>query len=227
MDTVSSKSAAVHGCHVAVFTGGEDPPPLRVKQVLDDATLVIAADSGLHLAVDWAIKVNHVVGDMDSVNPVLLEQARALGATVTTHPEAKNHTDLELAVAEAQRLGATKITVIGGAAGRLDHLFGTALMLTAQRFASISLQAFLGVSTLTVVRSSATLHGQVGELVGLFAMQGVANGVTTTGLRYRLDDESLAAGSTRGVSNMFVNPTAQVRLRDGVLLSVQSGVIAQ
>lgn len=225
MDTVSSSTAAVRGCHVAVFTGGEGSPPVSVKQALGDATVFIAADSGLHLAVDWNYPVDHVVGDMDSVNPVLLEQARAAGATVTTHPQAKDQTDLELALAQAQRLGASKITVIGGAGGRLDHLFGTACVLTSPRFASVSLQAFLGISTLTVVRSQATLHGRVGELVGLFAMYGMANGVTTTGLRYRLDDEPLVAGTSRGVSNMFVEPTAHVRLRDGVLLSVQSGVV--
>lgn len=225
MDTASSTTAAVRGCHVAVFTGGEGVPPLTVKQALGDATVFIAADSGLHLAVDWACPVDHVVGDMDSVNPVLLEQARAAGATVTIHPQVKDQTDLELALEAAQRLGASKITVIGGAGGRLDHLFGTACVLTSPRFATVALQAFLGASTLTVVRSDTTLHGRVGELVGLFAMHGMADGVTTTGLRYRLNDEPLAAGSSRGVSNMFVEPTARVRLRDGVLLSVQSGVV--
>lgn len=227
MDTASSDTTAVRGCHVAVFTGGEGTPPHSVQQALGDATVGIAADSGLHLAVDWGFPVDHVVGDMDSVNPALLEQARARGATVSTHPRAKEQTDLELALDAAQQLGATKITVVGGAGGRLDHLFGTAYVLTAQRFSTVALQAFLGVSTLTVVRSVATLQGKVGELVGLFAMHGMAHGVTTSGLRYRLDDEPLAAGSTRGVSNVFVEPTAQIHLRDGVLLSVQSGVVAQ
>lgn len=224
MDIMSADSATVRECHIAVFTGGEGSPPVGVKQALGDASVIIAADSGLHLAVAWQLPVHHVVGDMDSVNPALLAQARSFGATVHKHPQAKDHTDLELALAEALHLGATKITVVGGEGGRLDHLFGAAFVLTAERFAAVPVQAFMGRTTLTVVREQTALSGQVNELVGLFALHGLATGVTTSGLAYPLVDESLTPGSSRGVSNRFVTSTATVAVRDGVLLSVQSGV---
>jgi len=224
VDTVSVDASVVRECHIAVFTGGEGSPPIAVKQALGDASVVIAADSGLHLAVEWEQFVHHVVGDMDSVNPALLAQARSLGATVQIHPKAKDRTDFELALDEAHRLGATKITVVGGEGGRLDHLFGAACVLAADRFADLSLQAFMGRSTLTVVRSHAVLSGMVGEMVGLFALHGPATGVTTRGLAFALNDEALTPGSSRGVSNRFVQAQAQVRVGDGVLLSVQSGV---
>lgn len=218
-------SSAVRECHVAVFTGGVSVPPLRVKAALEDAQIIVAADSGLHLAFDWDLPVQHVVGDMDSVNPILLEQARALGATVTTHPTVKDATDLELALNTAVDAGATRITVVGGVGGRLDHLFGTACVLTSDRFADVVLQAFLGASTLSVVRNETFLHGMTGELVGLFALNGPAVGVTTHGLLYPLTNEMLAPGSSRGVSNRLVDGSASVSVRDGVVLSVQSGIV--
>lgn len=223
MDTVFG--AAVRDCHVAVFTGGSQVPPSRVKPAISDVRVVIAADSGLHLAVAWDTKVHHVVGDMDSVDPSVLARARTAGATISTHPEAKDHTDLELALDEALRLGATKITVLGGAGGRLDHLFGTAFVLTAQRFAAVEMRAFLGASTLTVIRREATLTGPVGELVGLFALHGPARGVRTVGLEYPLDGEALSPASSRGVSNRLVADSASVAVDDGVVLCVQTGMI--
>lgn len=222
---MGQSSSSVRECHVAVFTGGVTVPPVTVKAALEDVQLCVAADSGLHLAFDWDLPVQHVVGDMDSVNPVLLEQARALGATVTTHPRVKDATDLELALNTAVDAGATRITVVGGAGGRLDHLFGTACVLTSERFADVAVQAFLGVSTLSVVREETFLSGMVGELVGLFALNGPARGVTTRGLLYPLTDEVLTPGSSRGVSNRLVDGSATVSVRDGVVLSVQSGIV--
>jgi thiamine pyrophosphokinase len=54
-------------------------------------------------------------------------------------------------------------------------------------------------------------------------LHGPAHGVSTTGLRYPLDDEDLEAASSRGVSNEWVAGVATVRLRTGVLLAVAPG----
>jgi thiamine pyrophosphokinase len=45
--------------------------------------------------------------------------------------------------------------------------------------------------------------------------------VRTEGLRYPLHGEDLAPGDSRGVSNVFLGPEAEVTLRRGVLLAVQ------
>jgi thiamine pyrophosphokinase len=45
--------------------------------------------------------------------------------------------------------------------------------------------------------------------------------VTTSGLRFPLDGETLLPGSSRGVSNRFTAPRATVELTDGVLLAVR------
>jgi thiamine pyrophosphokinase len=59
--------------------------------------------------------------------------------------------------------------------------------------------------------------------VSLIATHGDACGVTTDGLLYPLRGETLAAGSTRGVSNEMVASHAVVALERGVLLVVVPG----
>ena len=49
---------------------------------------------------------------------------------------------------------------------------------------------------------------------------GPARGVTTTGLRYPLQDGELPAWSARGVSNLVDEPPVRVDVRDGCLLVV-------
>jgi thiamine pyrophosphokinase len=95
------------------------------------------------------------------------------------------------------------------------------LLLAAPRFGDVEIDALLPPARVTVVRSTRTLLGRSGELCTLLPAGGPADGVTTTGLRYPLRDERLPAGTTRGVSNVFVDGAATVTVRTGVLLAVQ------
>jgi thiamine pyrophosphokinase len=67
------------------------------------------------------------------------------------------------------------------------------------------------------------LEGQPGDLVSLIPVSGPALGVTTTGLRWRLDGGGLAPGSTRGISNEMTDAEATVAIEDGTLLVVHGG----
>src|SRR5581483_3457101 len=203
-----------------VFAGG-DAIPRTVGDLLDRDRFVIAADSGLDHAHSLGIHTDLLVGDLDSVDPDLLRAARDDGTQVEHHPVAKDATDLELALEAARARGAHRVTVVGGTGGRLDHLLANALLLAAPRFADLAIDALLPPARLTVVRGARTLTGRVGERCTLLPAGGPADGVTTSGLRYPLRGEPPSPGTTRGVSNVFVEPTATVAVRAGVLLAVQ------
>ena len=207
--------------HDALVFAGGDAIPRAVGDHLDHDRLVIAADSGLDHAHALGFHADLLVGDLDSVDADLLRAARDNGTKVEHHPVEKDATDLELALEAARSRGAIRVTVVGGTGGRLDHLLANALLLAAPRFGDLELDALLPPARVTVVRNERTLPGRVGALCTLLPAGGPADGVTTTGLRYPLRDERLAAGTTRGVSNVFVDVTATVVVRAGVLLAIQ------
>jgi thiamine pyrophosphokinase len=208
------------GSTVVVFAGG-DPVGAHVKPLIPSDARIVAADSGLHHAQALGVTVDVVVGDLDSVDPAALERAVAAGATVERHPAEKDFTDLELALQIATRDGARDVLVVGGYGGRLDHFLANALVLASDDFADLRVSALIGDARVTVVRDDAELHGPPGSLLTLLPLAGVARGVRTKGLRYSLAGEDLVPGSTRGVSNEFVEPVATVALDRGVLLAVQ------
>ena len=78
-----------------------------------------------------------------------------------------------------------------------------------------------------MVRDEVHLSGPIGALCTLLAVHGPAHGVTTAGLRYPLHDATLLPGSTRGVSNELVVPTAQVSITDGTLVVVQPNAVEE
>jgi len=197
---------------VVVLAGGPGAPAGFVPP---PGATVIAADGGAALldAVDL------VVGDLDSIP----DDALARAGAVERHPREKDATDLELALAAALRKTPDRILVVGGDAGRLDHLLGSLLLLGADAYAAVEVDAQLGPAAVHVVHGARTLTGEPGELVSLFALHGPAEGVVTEGLLYPLRGETLEPGSSRGTSNEFAAATARIAVAQGVILVVRPG----
>ena len=110
--------------------------------------------------------------------------------------------------------------MLAGDGGRLDHQLSTLLLLGSERYAGVQVDALVGEAWVHVIRGSRTFAGVPGELVTLLPV-GRAEGITTDGLVYPLRDETLEAGSSRGVSNVFEANTARVDVERGVLLAVR------
>jgi thiamine pyrophosphokinase len=204
----------------AVVLAGGDHVAIE-DVVLPEGAFVVAADSGLHLAAALGLPVDVVVGDLDSVEPDALAMAEAAGARVDRHPSAKDETDLELALRLVLAEGCERVLVLGLAGGRLDHFLANLLLLASLDFAPLKIEAVTRDARVHVVHHEVTLRGDVGDVVTLLPVGGIASGIRTTGLVYPLNGETLHPGSTRGVSNVLAAPVAHVALAAGVLLAIQ------
>jgi thiamine pyrophosphokinase len=209
----------------AIVLAGGDPVEPDLRTLLPDGAVVVAADSGLHQAELLGLRVDYVVGDLDSADPAAVERARAAGAVVERHPVDKDATDLELAFDLARDRGAVRITVVGGAGGRLDHFLANVALLASPRFADLEIDARLGDAYVVVVqggRLPRVVTGTAGSLVTLLPVGGDASGITTIGLQYPLRGATLRPGTSRGVSNVLVGEQASVALDQGTLLVIQA-----
>jgi thiamine pyrophosphokinase len=203
--------------------GTDTPSDGLLRGRLPAAAEVVAADGGIDTALELGLEATHAVGDFDSVTSGGLDAVEAAGARVERHPPEKDATDLELALDTARNMGAERIVVVGDPGGRLDHLLAGLLLLGARRYATIEIDALLGSATVHIVRAERTLAGDPGELISLVPLHGPAVGVVTEGLRYPLNGETLGAGSSRGVSNVFTGSRARVAVTAGVLAVVRPG----
>ncbi|MDQ1447571.1 MAG: thiamine pyrophosphokinae [Actinomycetota bacterium] len=209
----------------AIVLAGGDPVEPTLRRLLCDDAVVVAADSGLHQAELLGLRVDFVVGDLDSADPAAVERARAAGAVVERHPVDKDATDLELALDVARARGARRITVVGGAGGRLDHFLVNVALLASPRLADLEIDARLGEAYVVVAQGGRPPHvitGAAGSLVTLLPAGGDACGITTEGLQYPLHGETLGRGTTRGVSNVLVREEGSVVLDEGTLLVIQA-----
>lgn len=217
---------------ILLAVGGDPRGAVRVPDALPRGSVVVAADSGLD-RLTGAVRVDHVVGDLDSVGDAALRHATVHGAQVHRHLPDKDATDIELAldlvVSEiVPDTGLTELLVVGGGGGRFDHLLADVLALCAPKLAELEVTARFDATTVTIVRPGRvrTLTGRAREQVSILPVHGSADGVTTADLRWPLVDAHLAAGTTRAMSNELLGTSASVQLGDGVLAVVQPGTVA-
>ncbi|WP_181813294.1 thiamine diphosphokinase [Gaiella occulta] len=208
---------------IVIVVSGGDSAALPLPRTLPPAAAVIAADGGVDRAVALGLHVDLAVGDFDSATAAGLAAVEAAGARIERHPVEKDATDLELALDAALASGATRVVVVGDGGGRLDHLAAGMLLLGHERYAGVEIDAVLGTALVHVVRDARTISGERGEIVSLLPLGGAAEGVSTDGLTYGLADETLAAGTSRGVSNTFAGDEARISVEHGLLLAVRPG----
>jgi thiamine pyrophosphokinase len=210
-----------------ILAGGDQPDPALLDAHWPgwrEATLVIAADGGARHAAPLGLPLHQVVGDFDSLSAADVDELEAAGVAVTRFPTNKDATDTELALLAALDAGATEIALLCTWGGRSDHAIGTLALLAHPRCDAVAI-AILDEQTRTqLLRSGAalTLRGEVGRTISLIAWGSDAT-VTATGMRWPLNNELLAAGSTRGISNVAIAAEAVVTAHNGAVLVSEGG----
>jgi thiamine pyrophosphokinase len=210
---------------VVIFAGGTYQPGTASQKALAEADMLIAADSGAATALRLGYVPAYIVGDFDSLDTLLVEQARASGSRIISAAVEKDETDTELAVQLAIEQGATQITLLGALGGeRFDHAIANVFLLAG--FDTVPIRIIDGTSTCWLLRSPGhiTIHGQSGDLLSLLPLTGDATGIRTQGLYYPLHGETLRFGKPRGVSNTLIAERAEVWLESGLLLVIHTSL---
>lgn len=181
--------------------------------------LVIAADGGAQVAAALGLRPDVVIGDMDSIDPEARERLEQQ-VVLITHPRRKDETDTELALRYAIEHGASEIILLGALGGRIDHTLANVLLLGLPVLEGVQARIVAGNTEVWLVRHVVRIAGVAGDIVTLLPLGGAVHGVTTEGLEWELTDATLEFGAARGVSNVMMRSTAQVTVRDGVLLVI-------
>lgn len=210
-----------------VITGGD---ALHDDHVADIGVhdIVVVADAGIHHALDKGLRIDVVIGDLDSARPDAVARARRDGAEIVELPGDKDLTDTEAALLHAASLGVDSLRVVTGGGGRLDHQLGVLAALFNEDLAHVRIEARWARSRAWPLHSGGTLDVvcAIDDTIGLVPFGGDAHGVHTEGLRWALSNESLRAASSRGVSNRAVAPRVRVKLGNGRLLVINEGKVS-
>lgn len=203
-----------------IFANGVIDEVEWIRPYLTQATAVWAADGGSRHLFRLEHLPDKVIGDMDSLEPELQAWLTDNQVFLDQHPPEKDETDLELALLLAAEQPESEIWLFGMLGGRLDQMLANIFLLTHPALASKQVQLITATERAWLVREQTEIVGQAGDLVSLIPLAGDAHGVSTTGMQWQLQAETLHVGAARGVSNRLTAEKATVRLKNGLLLCI-------
>lgn len=185
---------------------------LRQRPVEGD--LIIAADAGYLNCRKAGYEPHLLLGDFDSMD------LPETGIPVERLPVEKDDTDTMAAVKVALSRGCGEIHIYGGTGGkRLDHtLYNLHTLLHIRRHGAVGYLHDDDFLWTVIENETLELKRKVDwGIVSVFPLGEKAEGIDEVGLQYPLDHAVLTVADPIGVSNHFVEDTAHITVRSGVL----------
>lgn len=208
-----------------VFANGDVRDGPMVRRALNEAEspLVVAVDGGARVARHYLLDIDTVIGDMDSISALMLEQLMAAGVHIERHPPEKDFTDLELGLKYVAEQGCDWIRIIGGIGSRFDQTLANIYLLALPELAGRDVRVVAGKQEITLLRAGEhRLVGKAGDTVSLLPVGGLVRNISTCHMQYPLEGEPLEFGPARGISNVMEADEASIVTGDGLLLVVHT-----
>jgi thiamine pyrophosphokinase len=206
---------------VIIFTGGRLGK--WALEAIRDTDILIGADSGAWFLVQHGFAPHHAIGDFDSVSGEQLALIRkASRLTDAYDPVDKDYSDTEMAFECALSYEPEEIIIVGALGTRFDHsLANVHLLVKAHRTGAAAsiLDEYNEIRLVTdklVIARGPFLH------VSLLPLSPTVSGITLEGFQYPLQNATLFMGQSLGISNIMLGETAEITVREGWLLIIQS-----
>ncbi|MEX2402542.1 MAG: thiamine diphosphokinase [Balneolales bacterium] len=199
-----------------ILCDGEPPTESLFHTYNNLCDVCIATDGAALTALRYGITPDVVIGDMDSFVP----PAGYLG-NIITDPD-QNSNDLEKALAYAVKKGIEDAVVLGATGKRLDHTLKN--LSVYRQFKPRFKKLIFEDDYVKIILLPRVYAGQVETsktTISLFPLSGKVTGVTTTGLKYGLNNEDLINGVRDGSSNETTGTHFEIKHSSGDLLLFQ------
>ena len=162
------------------------------------------------------ISPDMIIGDMDTVKeiPENLPQLRV--------PAEKDITDTQLCIDVLYEKGYRHITLLCALGGRCDHMFANLMLLGYASGKGIELVIKNDSETVFLCENSCVLNISDGKTFSVFPVGGNCHGVYEKGSKYPLTDAVLPVFGTLGISNEIVEDIAEIGVKSGKLMVIQT-----
>ena len=168
-----------------------------IKSKLRDDDYIICADGGYKHTKLLGVRPEVLIGDMDSI------EENDYNGEVINLPIRKDFTDSEVCTKFILLKDFDEIMMLGFLGTRQDHSITNISLL--KQFDDASKKAYIidENNEIYLAKKENTIYGKKGDIVSIIPFGQNLLGVSTTGLDYSLEDETLVFGESRGVSNIM------------------------
>lgn len=206
--------------NMLIVSGGDLGDVDYIKENSPDWDMVLCADSGARHMEELGIVPDLLVGDLDSISPSLLKKYGDMGIPIKTYPEEKDETDTQIAVDIAMDMGAKWVYIVGALGNRWDHSYANIMLLYRLEKRGVKAKILHSHNTIQISRDILEIEAQIGQDLSLLPFTGDVLIESTQGLAYPLKDSILTLDFPIGVSNVFTEKRATIRVGSGWVIAI-------
>ena len=198
-----------------IIANGHWPEEEIWRPLMKKADHVVAWDGAAYQCLENQVKMQTVIGDMDSLSTEIQTQIQSDSNVQFLRQEGQDENDLAKALKWANSCGASSIEVIGIEGGDLAHQFAAVLALCE---VSVNARLHTSQSTIQLLQKEGYKNCSIEKntLFSLFSIGGV-QGINITGAKWNLRDEVLQPG-TQGLHNQTLDECLEINFTSGQLL---------
>ena len=184
---------------------------------------IICADGGANHVYKMGMTPGYIIGDLDSVDPKIVEYYKEKGVEFKKFPEKKNETDSELCIILADMLGSKEVDLYAALGGRIDHTLANVKLLDYMRRKGITPRIITEDEILYLVHNgSLNVKGNKGDTLSVIPIRGDAAGISLYNLEYPLDNFTMDYAQPRGISNVMLGDECTVEIKNGSAIVVRN-----
>ena len=220
---------------ILIVTGGALKPAFALSLLeREKPDTVVAVDGALAFfdkvekKTGNRIRIDHLVGDFDTISPEILEKYRT-DSQIKIHrfvPE-KDNTDTDIPVDIAlQAAGSAdaRILIIGALGGRVDHMLANLQMLEVIKGNGKEGMILDEQNRIRLISDHITLRKdeQYGRYISLVPVSRTLKGLTLQGVKYPLENKDVTRGRSLLISNEITGDEAEIKLKAGLAYLIES-----
>ncbi len=184
---------------------------------------IIAVDGGLEKLDKIKINPTHIIGDFDSINDEVLKKYSTKNIEITKLNPEKDYSDTHMALKLAIKLKSDEVYILGALGKRMDHAIANIHILKVALDNNIKCKIMDEKNEIQLIsKGIKSIQKSIYKYISLFPLTTEVIGITLKGFKYPLDNAILNIGHSIGVSNEMVEENAEVEIKDGILIMIQS-----
>ena len=174
---------------------------------------IIAVDSGIEHLLNLSLDPNTLIGDLDSIAKKSLDEVKKNGVKILAFNSNKDQTDFELALNYLEEAEKSKVYIIGGESGEIDHLISIFLLIPSKSFFENII--WLYGDKRIIFRQKLELNIKKLTKFSIIPLSDLTN-LSIDGAEWNLDNKDIQFGETLTLRNNTNEEQLNIRCDKGV-----------
>ena len=204
---------------IVVFLNGEYNYSMEFIKTITEKAFVLCADGGANASFHYGVMPNKIVGDLDSIEPEILNSYKRLNVEIQKYPVEKDFSDFELIlnmIKENTIFNSSEVIILGSSGGRIDYIINNLMLLE-------------GTKNVTMITENEEIYyrdepfvieNREEARVSFISLDDTIMNMTLKGFKYSIENKLIKRNTSQLVSNEVISKKAEVLFDKGKMLVI-------